>query len=209
MNSYKVFDQEMTKEKFAKDKVLQKEIKERQKEIFNKLDNIVISVLGCDFNTNSSTHFLTEDGYFYKEEHNSNSYDYNLQLIGYLNPINMEKIMSYLLEEEHILERKFISYEEMFDYNVSIRFKYECLYYEIPDDELCSNNNISKYRETCFSSRVIDKLHELAENNGDLKDYQLRKELNKERGQIDKFLDMYGEQNDEIPIFLKRSYEQD
>ena len=150
---------------------------------------------------------LTDTGYIYREYIEYSSYNYDIELIGHMDSMVIKGFISYLLDDEKILERKNISLKKMAgicDYNVLISFCYDDKEYDIPDDIFCSNNKVSKYNDDCLSSRIKSKLFELAQKTEDFNDYLKRKELRRELKQIDKFLEMYGDNESDIPDFLKK-----
>jgi hypothetical protein len=207
MCPYKIFDQEMTKEKFAKNKKLKSEISRRKKEIIEELEQKIVEVSDCDFDANSTSIFLTSSGYVYKESNEYGSYNYDVELIGYIDSTKIDDFMNYLLDDEKILKRKNISFRKMSgicDYNILISFYYKNKEHSVPDDIFCSNSKISKYNEGSLSSRIERKLYDLVKKTDNLDDYKKRVELRKELGQIDRFLDTYDdEEKNEIPDFLK------
>jgi DNA-binding Lrp family transcriptional regulator len=201
----------MTKEKFANNKKLKTEINERRKEILEELEQKIIEVSDCDFDGNSTCIFLTNNGYVYKEYNKYGSYNYDIELVGYIDSKKIDELMRYLLADEKILKRKNTSFRKMSgicDYNVLISFYFKNKEHSIPDDIFCSNNHVSTYSEGCLSSRIESKLLELVQNSADHSDYLKREELRKELKQIDIFLEKYGEEKEfEIPDFLKRKSE--
>lgn len=196
-------DQEITKEKLINDKKLQEEIKTKREEISHKLSNKLIEISNCDFDGNSTSIFLTNEGYVYKESDCFADNKITIKIIGYIDPKGKKKFLKYLLEEEKVLERKDNNHI-IYDYNVSISFHYNNKSFIIPDDEVCANNNISKYSKGCLTSRIEDKLYRLAKTPTDLSDFTKRKKLNEEFKQINILVEIFNEKKDEIPSFLRK-----
>lgn len=194
---------EMTKEQFNNDKNLQNELNSRRNELLEELNNTIIDVSDCDFNANSTSLYLTSDGYIYKEEEKFETGKFNLEIIGYMNQENINKFMIYLLEEENVLERKNNNHI-IYDYNVSITLNYNNNVFNIPDDMLCSNIKIFKYNKGFLSSRIIDKLYDLSKETTDLSPYHKRLKNKNELLHIRKIFEKYGEEDDDIPLFLRQ-----
>ncbi|MDD2435766.1 MAG: hypothetical protein PHO63_05920 [Bacilli bacterium] len=208
MNIDKIFDPEMTKEKFVCDKKLKNAIYKRQEEILEKLGKlgkVIFSISNIDFNLNYYRLFLTNDGYIYQEFEKCQSYSYELELVGYLEPIKINNFIKYLLEEEKVLKRE-PNNETIYDANLSITLIYNDKMYNILDDIFCSNPNISKYRDGVLSSRIKNRLYKLGSKTDNIADYKQRLELMRELRQLDNFLDTYDDRW-EIPDFLKAKSE--